>query len=242
MNHQWSYVPPATPGAEITQVSTESSMLSRQGGGSEWNGVLNKLVENTLGFSAVNERQNQSVPWTPVPQAKPPPRMMLLRWQDRSFDSGTTLAAKYSELNQFGWNMPENISGFDSMTLFSMTTNMTWFQQFGQYLGVQLDLDGTPVGSNMITSADGRMNSGALKLVSPTWLAPNSAGSGAVDVTNTSNMGSPDPRNSVWAASLRGRSFGSVRVTLCDESLLPLAYVGSNPPTGFYFYIQLLLQ
>lgn len=237
----WSYVPPPSPVPQISVISTPSDLIYNPSASVSWSDTLEGMVKRNLGFAEANERKNESIPWTPVPRAKPPPRQLLLRWADRSFDSGATLTNKFSQINQFGWNLPENVSGFDSVTLFSATVNMTWFQNFGQYLGIQLDIDGAPLGSNMITTADGK-NSATDKLVSPTWLVPNSGGSGAVDVTNISNMGSPDPRNSVWAINLRGRSFGSLTVTLGDESMLPLTYKGTPPATAFYFYMVLLLQ
>lgn len=206
-----------------------------------WSKTLEGMAAKTLGFSEANERKNEALPWIQGPRAKPPPRQIFLRWVDRSFDSGATLTNTFNRLVQFGWNLPEIIKGYDSITLFSCNVNMAWFHNFGSYLGIQLNADSNLLNSDMITSADGS-NAGSSKVVSPTWLLPNANGAGTIDVSNMSNMGSPDPRNSAWAANIRGKSFGSLSVTLCDEGLAPLIYVGSTPGTAYYFYLVLLLQ
>lgn len=204
-----------------------------------WNSQLIKSYENNKGYAEANDRRNENLPWEPTFKAKKLPRQMLLRWQDRSFDSGSTLTNTFNQLNQFGWNLNEIIEGYDTLTLYSITLNMAWFTQFGYYIGVQMQAGNEVLSAQMITSADFKS---AAKMVQPTWMAVNNAGAGTVPVNNTSNMGTPQPINSVWAASVRNKRFSSITVTLCDEGLKPLTYIGSTPGTAYEVNMLLLLQ
>lgn len=235
---RWTPFDPTGP--DITVLPSPSNLVFNSADNPSWSDTLKGVVAKTTGFAEINDRQNESVPWTVVPRAKKPPRLMFMRWQDRSSGASATLTNTFNNTNQFSWNLQESISGYDSLTLYSANLNMVWFTGFGQYLGIQLNGGSEMLGSGLVTSADG-LSAG--KMVQPTWLVNNAGGSATTaDVNNSSNMGSPDPRNSVWACSIRGKSFGSLGVTLCDETLQPLVYVGSTPMTAYYFNLALLLQ
>jgi len=232
----WQPFAPTVP--TITQV--EHGYSDRDQKGSQWNTHLLNTVADNLGIAQANDRRNENIPWEMSFRAKKLPRPIILEWTDRNFDGGATLTNTFNQLNQFGWNLPENVDGYDTLTLFSVDLNMAWFTGFGNALNISIALNNIDnIGAGAITSKDA--SSGA-KLVSPTFFVQNAHGAATYAVNNTSNMGAPQPINSIWAASIRGKSFGSLLFKIGDETLKPFTYIGAPPGTAYFFNVTMLLQ
>lgn len=205
-----------------------------------WSDTLMERVDEVKGYTEANDRRVENIPFERTFRAKPIPRPMLLSWSDRSSDGGATLTNLFNQLNQFGWNLPEAVrNGYDTMTFFWYNMNNSWFatSTTAGMVGMELRVNNSFLGSGIITSKDIK----GTKIVNPSWILPNASASVQPNAIN-SYQGSPQPINSPFSVSIRGMDLTNLSIKLCDETLTPLAYVGSTPGTGYYFNLYVLLQ
>lgn len=210
------------------------------GPATSWNDTLLQRVLQVQGYTESNDRRVEDVPFERTFRAKPIPRAMLLSWADRNADGGATLTNLFNQLNQFGWNLPEAVrNGYDTMTFFWYNMNNAWFatSTTAGMVGMEVRINNSVLGSGIITSKD--IN--GKKIVNPTWILPNSQATVQPNAIN-SYQGSPQPINSPFSASIRGMDLTNLSIRLCDETLTPLAYIGSTPASSYYFNLYVLLQ
>lgn len=206
-----------------------------------WNEVLEEKVAAVRGYTEANDRMVEGVPFEQSFRAKPIPKLLLLRWQDRTNDAGTNTSNAFHQYNRFGWNLPEAIwNGFDTMTYFLCTMNDTFYlpSTNSGLLGIQVNVNKAMLGSGIITSAD---NKSGAKMVSPTFLVPN-VGNSVQPVSTNFAQGCPYPINSPWSTNIRGQPLTNIELTLTDENLAPLPFNTGSPTNPYFFNLCLLLQ
>lgn len=200
------------------------------GASGHWDKELAQRYDDQRGYAQANMADNENVPYEPTYRAKPIPKTLILRWEDRLAPSSAT-----DQKTRFSFQLPREINGYDTMTLISANYNPAWFQNMGAVLCIGLDPIKT---SAAITSAD---STGARAFI-PVFSVPNVG----VEFGQTNFQRTPNYINYYTtensSVSVRDLDLSRMTVYLGDESLQTFTLQAVPPVSPYWCTLVLKLE
>lgn len=189
-----------------------------------WGEVMKEGYDVVKGFQEANKLTNEEQGYEMTYRAKPIPRTLLLRWEDRySADSGN------GQYTRFSFKLPTEINNYDSMSLLQICFNADYFTLTNKHF-IVLGIEGFNAGSPL-TSADAN----GKKRFMPTWIVPDQTSS-TLQFQNSNSF------LDAAKLSIRDRDLRDITLNLGNEDLARNTVVGLLPGPAFYcnmlFYLE----
>lgn len=186
----------------------------------QWDSHLSERYQNQDGYTQSNVRDNENMGYEPTYRAKPIPRNLILRWEDRTAPSSAD-----SQKQSFSFNLPREINGYNTMTLTHASYNPNWFVNMGALLCIGMDPIKT---SASITSLD---NKGIRKFIPVFSVTNEGLQFGQPNFARGCNYPNSFFQSSV---NVRDMDLTNITVYLGDESFQSFTINPVPPLSPFY--------
>lgn len=195
----------------------------------QWDSELSQRYGNQDGYTRSNAVDNEDMKYEPTYRAKPIPRTLVLRWEDRLAPSSAA-----QQKTTFSFNLPREINGYNTMTLVHASYNPNWFVTMGALLCIGMDPIKT---SAAITSFDNKGVRGFIPVFCTGNLGPQFGQPNFARTSNWINLMHTDA-----VVNIRDMDLTSMTIYLGDESLETYQVNPVPPIDPFYCTLTFRLE